>query len=152
MEEQVQVRGNYIREPCTTLRRKPWYFKGTDLAGVEFRFLSQWWQHWLECLSRSTDCRHSPSRTSNWLDRQCDRTRIRTDEPALRPLIFPLGRKIFRTACHLLQNILAIYLLWASQLKEQLIFNLQFNWTDPLWNFFQEFYLIFQSVDIKSSR
>ena len=75
MAEQAQVRGNYIREPCTTLSC---WSSGTELAGVECGCLSLWWQRWLECLTPSTDCRHSPSRTRK-MGRERDRTRIRTD-------------------------------------------------------------------------
>ena len=115
--EQAQVRGNYIREPCTTLSC---WSSGTELAGVECGCLSLWWQRWLECLPPRTDCRHSPSRTRK-MGRERDRTRIRTDVPALWQLIFPPGRKIFRTGCLWLQNILATCLLCASELQQDII-------------------------------
>ena len=111
--EQAQVRRNYIPEPCTTCSR---WSSGTELAGVECGCLSLWWQCWLECLSLSIVCHHSPSKTSRrrlW----CHRTHNRTDVPALWPLIFPVGRKIFRTGCLWLQNILATYWLCARKLK-----------------------------------
>ena len=113
MSEQAQVRGSYIREPCTTLSS---WSSGTELAGVECGCLSLWWRRWLECLSRSIDCHHSPSKTSGrWF--WCHRTNNRTGVPALWPLIFPPGRKNFRTGCLWLQNILATCLLCASELK-----------------------------------
>ena len=54
------------------------------------------------------------------MGRERDRTRIRTDVPALWQLIFPPGRKIFRTGCLRLQNILAPGLLCASELQQDI--------------------------------
>ena len=74
------------------------------------------------------------------MGRERDRKRIRTDEPALWQLIFPVGRKIFRTGCLWLQNILATCLPCASQLKVGLL-NRNKTLTAikldcPPWNFF----------------
>ena len=54
------------------------------------------------------------------MGRERDRTRIRTDVPALWQLIFPPGRKIFRAGCLRLQNILAPGLLCASELQQDI--------------------------------
>ena len=146
MAEQAQVRGNYIREPCTTLSC---WSSGTELAGVECGCLSLWWQRWLECLTPSTDCRHSPSRTRK-MGRERDRTRIRTDEPALWQLIFPVGRKIFRTGRFYKTYWPLVYLAPANwkliKQKQDIKSAIQFDC--PLWKLFLNSYIC--NLDISS--
>ena len=152
MAEQAQVRGNYIREPCTTLSC---WSSGTELAGVECGCLSLWWQRWLECLTPSTDCRHSPSRTRK-MGRERDRTRIRTDEPALWQLIFLVGRKYsepvafgFKTYWPLVYFAPANWKM-IKQKQQDIKSAIQFDC--PPWKLFLNSYIWFSNLDIRSPR